>query len=386
MPWPGRSLMELRDGFIDDCETGIWTITQVAQEYGISRKTAHKWIERAREAGRAGLADRSRRPHTSPGATPLAVREALCRARRSKPQWSPDAVRGWLARRQPDMAWPSRVTIAKIWRAAQLYPRAKPRPRPWRQPHPWRVADAPNAVWTVDFKGDFRVGTGARCYPLTLRDHATRFTLRCTALAAPNLAATRREIERAFAEFGLPRCIRSDNGHPFAGPGLGGLSQLNVTWLRLGIAVEQIAPGRPDQNGSHEQFHRVLKAHTTRPPAATLRAQQRRFDRFCREYNEERPHQALDQRVPADDYRVSPRRWPRRLPAVDYPGHWETRRVAPNGRIEWHRDSIFLSRALVDQTVGLEEVDEGIWTVHFATVPLARWLTRERCLRPIVRW
>jgi len=385
MPWQGRSLVEIRESFIADYETGAWTVTSLAAEYAVSRKTACKWIARFRESGRAGLGDRSRRPHTSPQATADDIRAWLCAARLEKPRWSPEQGGRWLRRHAPQRPWPSRVTIAKIWRDAQLYPGPVARPRPCYLARPRPAADTPNALWTVDFKGDFRVGTGARCYPLTLRDQASRFTLRCTALAAPDRVQTQRELERAFREFGLPQCIRSDNGEPFAGPGLAGLSQLNVTWLRLGIHVDQIDPGRPDQNGSHEQFHRVLKAHTARPPAATLRSQQRRFDRFRREYNEERPHAALGHRVPADDYRPSARPWPRQIPPVEYPGHWDTRVVQPNGRIQGRGASLFLSRALAAERVGLEEVDEGIWTVHFATVPLARWLAHERRLRPIVR-
>lgn len=313
-----------------------------------------------------------------------AVAAAVCAARRRKPRWGPRKIRSWLTQRRPEVAWPSRVTIAAIWRrAGMLEPR---RPRPVRiGPVPGRTdASTPNAVWTVDFKGDFRLGQGTRCYPLTLRDLASRYTLRCDALDQPDLVTTQRRINRAFAEFGLPVCIRSDNGSPFAGQGLGGLSQLSLAWMRLGIRVERIAPGHPEQNGSHEQFHRMLKAGTARPPAPTLRAQQRRFDRFCREYNEERPHEALGDGVPAARYTPSSRPWPRHLPPCEYPGHWEPRVVASNGCIRWASSMIFLSRALIGQTVALEEVDDGIWTLHFARVPLARWLAREQRLRPLI--
>jgi transposase InsO family protein len=241
----------------------------------------------------------------------------------------------------------------------------------------------PNAVWTIDFKGDFRVGAGYRCYPLTLRDAASRFTLRIDAFAAPDGEATQERLRRAFVEYGLPACLRSDNGPPFAGQGLAGLSQLNVWCLKLGIAIEHIAPGRPDQNGSHEQFHGILKTYTTRPPAHTLRGQQRRFDRFRDEYNYERPHQALGDTVPARHYQPSARVWPGRVPSVDYPGHWEARRVQLNGRITFARSSIFLSRALAGEWVALEEAADDTWTIHFSTVPLARWLARTQQLRPL---
>jgi hypothetical protein len=246
-----------------------------------------------------------------------------------------------------------------------------------------RPATRPNATWTIDFKGDFRLGDGSRCYPLTLRDLASRFTLSCRAFAQPDLERTQRQVERVFAEFGLPDCIRSDNGPPFAGPGLAGLSQLNVTWLRLGIVLEHIAPGRPDQNGAHEQFHGVLKAATARPPAHTGRGQQRRFDRFVEEYNTERPHEALGDEVPAQHYVPSPRPWPRRLPPLEYPGHWEVRRVGSNGSVHLRSTRIFVSRALDGHDVGFEEIADGVWTLHFGPVPLARWYDGESAVRSL---
>jgi putative transposase len=385
MPWQEESLMKLRESLVADYESGAWTATELAALYQISRKTLYKWVARYADGGRADLADRSRRPQHSPQATPDGVRAAVCAARAAKPWWSPAQVQAWLQRQHPDVVWPSRVTIAKIWRAAHLYPAPIARPRRWCVRVPPARPTSANAMWTVDFKGDFRLGDGTRCYPLTVRDLASRFTLRCTALATTDRRHTQREMERAFAEYGLPLCIRSDNGEPFAGLGLGGLSQLNVTWLRLGIQLDHIDPGRPDQNGSHEQFHRVFKAETTRPPEQTLRAQQRRFDVFCTDYNYERPHAALAMHVPAERYTPSPRRWPGRVPPVEYPGHWETRRVQANGRIHWHGRWVFLSRALADEWVGLEEIDDGLWTIYFAAMPLARWLTATSELRPIVR-
>ena len=384
MPWQGWTLMDQRRSLIEDYLAEAWTMTELCDLYGVSRKTAYKWLARYEATGLLGLGNRSSRPHTHPHAVGEAIATAVCAARRQKPQWGPRKIRSWLVRRQPEVAWPSRVTIAAIWRRAGLLESRRARPVRTERVAGRTAASTPNAVWTVDFKGDFRLGHGTRCYPLTLRDLASRYALRCDALAQPDLGSTQHRINRAFAEFGLPVCIRSDNGPPFAGLGLGGLSQLSLAWMRLGIRVERIAPGHPEQNGSHEQFHRMLKAGTARPPAPSLRAQQRRFDRFCQEYNEERPHEALGDRVPAQYYTPSPRPCPRRLPPCEYPGHWEARRVQPNGCISWTPRPIFLSRALAGQTVALEEVDDGIWTVHFAQTPLARWLAREQRLRPLI--
>jgi hypothetical protein len=241
----------------------------------------------------------------------------------------------------------------------------------------------PNQVWTTDFKGEFRTGDGRYCYPLTLRDGFSRFVLRCDALAGRTTAATHHRFARAFAEYGLPERIRSDNGGPFASPGLGGLSQLSVWWLRLGIVPERIAPGHPEQNGSHEQFHRVLKAHTTRPPAATAAAQQRRFRAFCHEYNHERPHEALNDDTPASHYAASSRSLPTRMPALDYPGYLEVRLVASNGCISWGGTPLFLTTALASEYVAFEEVDDGWWTIRFADIALGRFDERHGCVHPI---
>jgi len=375
--------MNVRRSFIADHRTGAWTMTELCAQYGISRQTGYELLARMRAAGEAGFAPRSRRPHQSPEATPALIRDLVSAARTRFPHWGPRPLRRWLMDHQPAIAWPSRSTFHRLLRVA---------PRPRRRPSPLlrrltalRAALTPNAVWTVDFKGDFRLGVGSRCYPLTLRDLASRFTLRIDAFAAPDGPATQTRLARAFAEYGLPACLRSDNGPPFAGLGLAGLSQLNVWCLKLGIAIEHIAPGRPDQNGSHEQFHRVLKAYTTRPPAHTLRGQQRRFDAFRHEYNHERPHQALGDTVPARHYQPSARPWSGRVPRVDYPGHWEPRRVQPNGRISFAGASIFLSRALAGEWVALEEAAEDAWTIYFSTVPLARWIAATHRLRPI-RW
>jgi hypothetical protein len=209
--------------------------------------------------------------------------------------------------------------------------------------------------------------------------------LRCDALLAETYVETRRRFERAFAEFGLPDRIRSDNGRPFVSTGLAGLSRLNVWWLRLGIALERIAPGHPEQNGSHEQFHAVLKKATTRPPAADVRAQQRRFDRFCRVYNEERPHEGLHGQVPADVYRPSARRLPPRLPRFEYAAHWTVRTVASNGDIAWRGRRLFVSAALAELPIALEEVDDALHTVWFGSMALARFDERHWQLTAVLR-
>jgi hypothetical protein len=233
------------------------------------------------------------------------------------------------------------------------------------------VPTAPNLVWTVDFKGEFCTGDGALCYPFTLRDGYSRYVLACTALRSVRTAETQPHFARAFATYGLPARIRSDNGAPFGARTLAGLSRLAVWWIRLGIVPEPIRPGRPGENGAHEQFHAVLKRDTARPPAATRAAQQRRFHRFVAEYNYERPHDAVDHASPATRYAPSARPYPGRLPPLEYPLEWPVRRVSHAGQIKWRGRPLFLTTVLGDQDVALQPLDEGCWLVRLAAVPLA---------------
>lgn len=384
MPWRGVTPVELRQQFVDAWTSEAWSMRELCAQYGIAPKTGYKWAARYASGGVAALAEQSRRPHRLARVVLEPMRAQICEARVRHPTWGARKVRYWLARHGPQTAWPSHVTIAAIWRTAGLGRGRPPRPRHYpRAPFVPAPPSGPNDVWTIDFKGDFRVGSGARCYPLTVRDLYSRYTLRCEALTVPSGPATARSLAQTFARYGLPRAIRSDNGGPFVGLGLGGLTRLNLWWLELGIALQPITLGHPEQNGAHEQFHRVLKADTARPPAASLAAQQRRFHRFVQEYNTERPHDGLAGAVPADYYRPSPRPLPSPLPAVEYPGHWDRRRVMANGRITFQGASIFLSRALQTREVGLEEIDDGLWTIYFAHHPLARWIAHTQRLVPL---
>lgn len=386
MPWRELEPMEQRLELIREYESGLLTMTELIAQYGISRKTAYKWLERYEQDGVRGLADRSRRPHQSPHAMPRDVVEAVVALRRRHPHWGPKKLLRVLHRRHPAVVWPHRSTMC-AWLHARGLVTARRRPSPVSATprSPLQPALAPNDLWTTDFKGEFRTGDGVYCYPLTLRDAFSRFVLRCDALTGRTTLRTRRCFERAFADYGLPARIRSDNGAPFASPGLGGVSQLSVWWMRLGIIPERIAPGHPEQNGSHEQFHGVLKTHTARPPAATTRAQQRRFVDFCAEYNHERPHEALHDDTPAEHYQPSSRALPRRLPPLDYPGHAEIRRVDQNGYVSWRRP-LFVATALADHPVAFEEIDDGLWTVTFASVVLGRFDERLHRIQSLASW
>lgn len=383
MPWQELSPVNLRMQFVTEWHSGGWTMTELCADYQISRKTGYKWVDRFEASGPRGLHDQSRRPHHSPQATDPALIEALVAIRRRHPRWGAPKLLTVAARGDREAAWPSRSTVCDHLKAQGLVAPRRPRRPQIRGDAPIAPITRINETWTTDFKGQFRTGDRVYCYPLTLRDGFSRFLLRCDALNGPTYAATRRRFERAFAEYGLPERIRSDNGGPFAGTGLGRLSRLSVWWIRLGIVPERIALGRPDQNGSHEQFHSVLKAETARPPASNAAAQQQRFGRFRLEYNHERPHAALANDVPASCYRPSPRALPRQIPALEYPGHFEIRRVSTIGQVSWRGAPVFLSEALAGEHVAFEEIDDGIWTLRFATVALARYDDRHRSIHPI---
>jgi transposase InsO family protein len=376
--------MDQRMQFIREYESGLFTMIELVEHYGISRPTAYKWVARYHADGVVGLLNRSRRPHHSPQTTDSALVDALVQLRHRHPRWGAKKLLAIAARQQPDAAWPARSTVCSLLKARGLIPSRPRRAAPAHgAPSPLAPVTVANDLWTTDFKGEFRTGDGRYCYPLTLRDGFSRFVLRCDALVSYGSEVTRRRFERAFAEYGLPARIRSDNGVPFASTGLGRLSRLAVWWIRLGIVPERIALGHPEQNGSHEQFHSVLKAETTRPPAPHAAAQQRRFGRFCREYNEERPHEALQNAVPASRYQPSPRPLPPRLPPLEYAGHLEIRRVSTIGQISWEGAPLFLSEALAGEDVAFEEVDDGVWTIRFASVVLGRFDERHRRIQPL---
>ncbi len=326
VPWRQIDAAEEQRALIRQWQAGGVTIADLARHFSVSRKTAHKRIRRFRERGWDGVGDLSRAPHTSPTRTLEAVRALLVAAKLQHPAWGPKQLVPWLAGRHPGLALPSVSTAGAIVRRHGL---VRPRRRRRRTP-PWSTpfahAQAPNDVWCVDFKGWSRTGDGTRCDPLTVSDAATRYFLACRALARPGQVEVRRELERVFRQFGLPGVIRTDNGPPFASVGLGGLSELAVWWLKLGIRPERIAPAQPQQNSRHERLHRTLMEQTARPPARSLRAQQRAFDRFVQEYNQERPHEALGQRPPAAVYQLATRPYPDAVAAPTYPATLTVRR------------------------------------------------------------
>lgn len=358
------SVREQREQFVEEYAGGRWTMTALCARFGISRPTGYKWWARYVAEGTEGLTERSRRPAHCPHQTAARLEERIIAARREY-GWGAKKLRYVLAQRAPQTGWPARSTINDILDRHGLLQKRRRRARWPSPPSSALQTTRPNQIWPADFKGQFKLGTGQYCYPLTITDHFSRQVLACAGLRHPNTRETRQVFARLFHEVGLPEAIRTDNGQPFCSTGLQGLSALSVWWMQLGIVHQRIRPARPQDNGTHERMHRELKRETARPAAATARAQQQRFNAFRRRYNEERPHEALGQQPPASKWVASPRPYPRRLRPPDYPAHLEVRRVCGAGTITFQARAIYLTQALRGQAVALEEIDEGLWTVQY---------------------
>jgi transposase InsO family protein len=382
MPWKVCSAMEERLRFIARLLDGD-SMTDVCREFGISRKTGYKLLARYREEGAAALSDRSRRPVRYANQLPPQLEALIVRAKRDKPHWGARKIRELLVRRLPgDVRVPATSTIHAVLDRHRLVSRLG-RPRRRAQGTPLSAGREPNDLWCADFKGEFQLGNGRYCYPLTVTDHASRFLLLCEALDSTREEPAIAAFLRLFQERGLPAAIRSDNGVPFASPNaLFNLSKLAVWWLRLGIQIERIKPGHPQQNGRHERMHLTLKKETTRPPGMNSLQQQARFDEFVAEFNTERPHEALGMQLPADLYRSSSRPY-FGLPDLDYPLHDRDSLVTACGRICMHRKKINISTVLAGQKLGLKEVDHGIWLVTFMHYDLGYIDLEQKTLQPI---
>jgi putative transposase len=372
MPWKSDSESHQRWKFIEQWLRRKMSLAQLCRRFSISRKTAYKWIARFRQHGRRGLCDRTRaaaQVHNRP------ARRWLARIRRWRmrhPTWGAPKIRWALARRFGPCGLPSEAAISR-WLHHWGLSRRRRRPvhRGPRVERPkLTTAVRPNDVWSVDFKGWFRTGDGIRIEPLTVRDMASRYILATTLLGSTNVALCREAFTRIFREHGLPRAIRMDNGTPFGSSGAWGLTRLSAWWIKLGIRVEFIEPGRPDQNGAHEQMHRVYKAETLNPPAPTPAAQRRRTTRWRHAYNHQRPHEALGMNVPAARYRKSTRRLPAKLRPWQYPRGWQSRLVKGKGMISFEGRPRYLGEAFEGERVGLHRHSALHCNVYFGPLLL----------------
>jgi transposase InsO family protein len=380
MPWQETDVTKERVKFVLEWEhrwdegEGRMNFAELCREFGISRQQGYMWRERYREAGHRveAVAQRSSRPHTMPTKIAEEVADVVVAARKARPTWGPKKLRAWLLHHHPELEVPASSTMGEVLRQRGL---TMSRPRRVRATkaatQPFASVTGPNATWCVDFKGQFRTRDGVCCYPLTILDAHSRFLIRCEGVLDPDGREVQRIFDSAFLEFGLPGAIRSDNGPPFASVGAGGLTTLSVWWLRLGIKVERITPGKPQQNGRQERFHRTLKAETASPPKSNLREQQRAFDLFRRVYNEERPHEALAQKPPATAYAASARRYPCRLVRFASAPWHRTMRVDKAGYLTWNKQRVFISTALGHEDINLRyDGETERWDVVFGPLSL----------------
>ena len=372
MPWPRTSVMDSRTMFIGAYLRDEEPISRLCERYGISRKTGYKWIERYREAGIAGLSERSSARLTQQRRIDAETADRLLGLRRERPTWGPKKLLARLRQDQPDRTWPAASTLGDLLKREGL---SQPRRRR-RQPQTGKPAlieaTAPNVSWAADFKGWFRTGDGVRCEPFTVTDGYSRYLLSCEAVPKITFVAVQPVLTRLFREHGMPQALRTDNGSPFARrDALGGLTQFSVWLLKLDVWPDFITPGRPDMNGRHERMHRVLREDTISPAASSITAQQERFDAWRTDYNTCRPHEALGQCCPATLYEASVRAFPEQIAGWEYPADHHVRKVVGDGYIHWRDGTIYLSGALRGETVALAQRDDGNWVVRFRGFELA---------------
>ena len=373
MPWSETSPMDQKIRFIADYTKFLnLSFMELTQLYHISRKTGYKWIKRYERLGAEGLVDRSRRPKFPANSTPKELVELILEARRRHPTWGAKKLLAIIGRAHPRLVLPCRGTVCDVLARHGLVLKKRRKRHVGHPGRPQTSTRAPNDIWCADYKGEFKTMNGIYCYPLTVTDNYSRYLLGCQALSSTCIEDAKPVFTRLFKEFGLPARIRTDNGVPFASFTLGRLSRLSAWWVRLGIMPEFIEPGCPAQNGRHERMHKTLKAENTRPPAANSAAQQRKFDAWREEFNNVRPHEALDMETPASCYQPSRRQMPTRIPRFEYPDRFEVRYVSANGGIRWKMGWVKVSMACEGENVGLEEVDNGIWDVYFGAFKLGR--------------
>lgn len=368
MPWKETSVMDQRIQLIADWLSGHYRKSELCRIYEVSRPTADKWIARYEQRGLPGLEELGRAPHSHPNQIPEEMRALIVQTKLQRQKWGPKKVLDWLRDEWPEVKWPADSTAGEILKRAGLVKARKRRRRVAPYSEPFGECCAPNQSWSADFKGDFLLGNGRRCYPLTISDNFSRYLLLCRALERPRQEEVRYWFEWVFREAGLPEVIRTDNGAPFASLALGGISQLSKWWIKLGIKPERIQPGKPAQNGRHERMHRTLKEAVA--PQRDLQQQQQQFDPFVEEYNWDRSHEALERKPPGSIHCFSPRSYPAKLPEVQYESGITVRQVRHKGEIKWRGELIYISEVLAKEPIGLKPIDNDKWELRYSFHPL----------------
>jgi transposase InsO family protein len=366
MTWRETCPMDQRVQLIGDYLKREYSISDLSRMYLVSRKTTYKWIRRYQEGGLEALNELPRTPHSHPRVTPDAVVGQVVQTKLKNQRWGPKKVIAWLNNNHPGEGWPAPSTAGKILKREGLVKNRKIRRHVPPYTQPFSECEAANDVWSIDYKGQFRMGDGKLCYPLTISDNYSRYLLLCRGLFHPSYEATQPWLEWTFREYGLPKAIKSDNGEPFASVALGGLTKLSIWIVKLGIIPERIELGHPEQNGRHERMHRTLKEYTISPPRGNMAQQQRAFDRFRPYYDCEIPHEALDFKTPATYYARSVRPYPSRIPEIEYGSGFSVRQVRSNGQIRWNGDMLYVCEALAGEPIGLRQVNERYWEMRFS--------------------
>lgn len=381
MPWKEATKMTERDELVRKWKSGLYTITGLAEQFGVSRPTVYLWIGRFESEGDDGLVDRPPIAQTCPHRTASAIADRIVEEKERHRDWGPEKLIDLLRKAAPREAWPAASTAGRILDARGMVKKRQRRRTP-RINHVGRLNPSESGeMMTVDHKGEFRLGNGGNCHPLTINEPVSRYIYAVDGLSSTSAEQAKPTFVRVFKEHGVPQFIGSDNGGPFScSHALGGLSQLAVWWIRLGVTPVRIHKGCPWENGIHERMHRTLKAATARPAAADMKQQQVRFDRFRDEFNTVRPHKSLGGQTPGTLLKPCKLSYPSRLPAIEYPAHFETRSVRSKGQIRWQGDLLFVSETLAGERVGLEEVDDGIWTIQFAHIELGLYDERTKSI------
>lgn len=378
MPWMETDPMKERERFVVDARSKRLPFVRLCARYGISPKTGYKWLNRFEEEGLEGLRERSRAPHRPHHQLGPFIADAILATKRKHPTWGARKILHYL-RNQGLSGLPVESTANALLDRHGLVNHSRRRKRPLHPGKPLVETVASNDVWTADYKGQFKTQDGVYCYPLTIADLHSRYLLACKGHLGTRHVYVQSAFERLFRVYGLPLAILTDNGVPFWAPSSYlRYSELGVWFVTLGIEPLRTELSSPQQNGAHERMHKTLKAEATKPPSTNLKSQQKRFDRWRTVYNDERPHEFHDGRPPSSFYEPSPRPYPTKIQGPEYPGHFEVRKVNGNSTFRFKSGTYYLSRAFMDHDIGLEEVEDGIWDVHFYHVHLARFDERDK--------
>lgn len=366
MPFEELCTVDIRVQFVKDCLSGEYTKSSLCGHYGISRPTGDKWLARFYAKGFDGLEDLCRAPHNCPHATPDWIRNRIIERKKAKLHMGPKKIVDWLRSQEPEVPWPADSTVGRILKEEGLVTPRRLRRRVPPDTTPFEECTRSNRIWSADFKGQFKMGNGRWCYPLTITDNYSRYFFECRGLHKTTGAQVYPWFESIFRQYGLPEAIRTDNGAPFASRAVGGISFLSKWWIQLGVKPERIEPGKPSQNGRHERMHRSLKQAVLQPPENNLRRQQQAFNRFIEEYNHERSHEALGRKTPSEVYVPSTRSYPVKLEPIEYDVGMTVRSVRQNGEIKWCGHHIYVSEVLAKERVGLKQIDEGKWAIYYS--------------------